>query len=424
MKKYFLQNTLCIAFFLLVNLQFTFSQYPAGTILTEAQVPKYSMPDPFQTASGQLIHTFQQWETIQRPAIYRLFEDNVYGRMPDKSILMKAVVREQGSPAFDNLAVRRQVRIFLYPPDSAVYIDLLMYIPVAVQNHAPVFLGYNFGGNQSIVNDTSIFITNKSKYPVSVEKVPERGSDATSWPVKEILTAGFGIVTAYYGDIEPDCAEGIQNSIRTSLHEILAIEPLEWGAIGAWAWGLSRILDYLETDPFVNAKKVALIGHSRLGKVALWAGASDSRFAMVISNESGEAGAALSKREFGETIKNITDQFPYWFVPAYKSFSGNSEALPVDQHMLLGLIAPRPLYVASAEGDLWSDPHGEFLSLLNAERVYNLYHLTGLNTYFIPKANHPVGGIIRYHIRTGGHGINSYDWQQYIKFASEFLKIN
>lgn len=196
----------------------------------------------------------------------------------------------------------------------------------------------------------------------------------------------------------------------------------EWGAMGAWAWGLSRMIDYFETDKDVDAKQVILTGHSRLGKASLWAAANDTRFALVVSNNSGEGGAALARRNFGETIAIMNKTFPYWFSPKFHEYSGQADKLPVDQHMLLALMAPRPLYVASAVDDLWADPKGEFLSAKNAEPVYALFGKKGLGVIEMPAVDQPVGNTIHYHIRTGGHGMTAYDWQQYIKFADKHLK--
>lgn len=390
----------------------------------ESKVPPYTLPDPMLMANGKRVANAAQWNNIQRPYIYHLFEKNVYGRYPKTPVAIRYIVRESAGDALDGIATRKQIRIFLKPGDTAVFVDVLIYLPNNVKRPAPVFLGYNFRGNATVQSDPAIFISNRKAYPkfTQANNDASRGSDSSSWLVKEIVAAGFGVATACNGDIELDNKDGWKTGIRTTLRDVLKIQPQEWGAIDAWAWGLSRIMDYIVKDKDINAKKVAVIGHSRLGKTALWAGASDTRFSMVISNNSGEGGATLSKRWFGETVKLINTNFPHWFADTYKKYNDNTDSLPVDQHELLSLIAPRPLYVASAAEDLWADPKGEFLSAVHAGPVYALFGKKGLGTDVMPPVFHPVGNTIQYHIREGKHGITLYDWKQFIRFAKEMWK--
>jgi hypothetical protein len=236
-----------------------------------------------------------------------------------------------------------------------------------------------------------------------------------------LINAGLGSITASCADFEEDFDQGYKNGVRTLLAKELGLSAEEWCANGAWAWGLSRILDFLETQKMVDTKKVVLHGHSRLGKAALWAGACDQRFAGVISNESGEGGAAISRRNYGENLWRITNSFPHWFYKDYKNYAYKEHELPFDSHVLLSLMAPRPLYVSSAVGDQWSDPLGEFLGAQLTDVVYQLYHKEGFKKETFPHLNTPVGNHIRYHIREGKHDINEYDWTQYIQFAKDIF---
>jgi hypothetical protein len=396
------------------------AQLPASTNVDESKVPPYILPDPLLMSNGKKVKDASDWNNIQRPYIYQLFEENVYGRYPTQPVAIHFKIRESSDDALNGLATRRQVRIYLHPTDTTIFTDVLIYLP-HLKAPAPVFLSLNFNGNQTVNKDPEIFPSQNQTETNATSFGSARGSDAY-WHIEDVIAHGYGVATAYYGDFEPDNKDGWKTGIRTTLKDVLKIEPQEWSALGAWAWGMSRIMDYLQQDASIDAKKVVLMGHSRLGKASLWAGASDTRFAIVISNESGEGGAALAKRWFGETVKLINDQFPHWFVAAYKKYNDNTDSLPVDQHMLLALIAPRPLYVASAADDLWADPKGEFLSAVNAGKVYALFGKKGLGTDEMPPVNHPIGNTIRYHIRTGKHGVTLYDWQQYLAFADMQLK--
>jgi len=259
--------------------------------------------------------------------------------------------------------------------------------------------------------------TQKLVHPVASEG--SRGKSAQQWQLEKILAHGYGLATVYAADIEPDFPGAISYGIRPLFFKPgqTAAAADEWGALGAWAWGLSRVMDYLEKDRDVDAKRVAVFGHSRMGKTALWAGAQDTRFSIVISNESGEGGAAISRRNFGERTADLNAHFPHWFCGNFTKYSGREEAMPFDSHMLLSLVAPRGLYVASAEGDQWSDPRGEFLGALTASPVFELLGKKGLGNSEMPGLQQPIMRDVAYHIRAGKHDVTAYDWEQYLKFA-------
>lgn len=395
----------------------------------ESKIPGYILPDPLQMANGKRVTSARQWMEFQRPVMLQLFKENVYGQYPGKPKNMHFKLASTDSSALNGMAIRKEVTIFFTTDEKGPSMNVLLYIPKQSRKPVPVFTGLNFYGNHSVSNEKGIILSdkwirdNKEKNIINNRATElSRGTSASSWPVEEMIKRGYGLATAFYGDVEADHAEGWKTGIRTTMKNELNINANDWSAIGAWGWSLSRMLDYIETDASFNAKQVIITGHSRLGKAALWAAANDSRFSIIISNESGEGGAALARRWYGETVEKINKQFPHWFNTKFKEYNNNENKLPVDQHILLGLMAPRPLYVASAEGDQWSDPKGEFLGLKNAEPVYSLFGKKGLGVDEMPAVNHPVGETLGYHNRTGKHGINLYDWQQYIDFADRQLK--
>ena len=382
----------------------------------ESKVRPYSLPDPLTLLNGQKIRTGEQWQAKRRPEIVRLFEQNVYGRTPSVRVTPHFKVVSTDRRALDGRAVRKQAVISFDGQVSGPKIHVLLYLPANTKGPVPVFVGLNFGGNHTVHADPGIALPETWMKQVRTPGTEEsRGRGAGQWQVDRILSRGYGLATAYYGDIEPDFNGGRQHGVRQMLKKESADD--EWGAIGAWAWGLSRMVDYLVTDKEVDGKRLALIGHSRLGKAALWAGAQDDRFAIVIANNSGEGGAALSKRNFGEDVWRLNNNFPHWFSAPYRQYSNNEAALPVDQHMLVSLMAPRPIYVASAAEDLHSDPRGEFLSAVHAGPVYELLGKQSLGTDAMPGLHEPILKTIGYHIRSGKHDVTAYDWDRYCDFA-------
>jgi hypothetical protein len=392
----------------------------------ESKVAPYTLPDPLSFISAKSVTSTGEWTKRRAPEILKLFSENVYGSLPRGPKSTRFEVVSKKNDAVNGKAIAKQVRIYF--GNSSEYMDMLLYTPVRTSRPVPVFIGLNFMGNQTVLDDpwiplTTRWVGNNTSYGISDNKTNERtrGAQSTRWCVEMLMDAGFGLATAYYGDLEPDYPEGWKTGIRTTLQSSTGLQPEQWGAIGAWGWGLSRMMDYLETDKMIDAKKVVITGHSRLGKAALWAAANDRRFALVVSNESGEGGAALARRNYGETVQRITTVFPHWFVAKYSTYGQDPSKLPVDQHMLLSLLAPRPLYVASAQDDQWADPYGEFLSAYHAGPVYDLFGKKGLGTERMPAPEEPVGDVIRYHMRKGEHDIKPYDWQQFITFAKQHL---
>jgi len=405
-----------------------------GINYDESKVPEYTLPDPLVCLDGTQVTDKETWFKKRRPEILKLFEEHVYGRAPN------APEKQQGAGtearALNGQAIRsqRDVQWLDHRGNTVLRMTILIYLPANAKGPVPTFLALNFRGNHTIHSDPNITIT-KSLVRGKKPTAKSRGAASSRWAVEKILKRGYGLATIYYGEIIPDNKNGLKSGPHRFYLKPGRKKPApdEWGAIAGWAWGLSRALDTFtsldefarlekEAGPRVDPKRVIVMGHSRLGKTALWAGAVDARFAMVISNNSGCGGAALSRRAFGETVKRINTSFPHWFCDNFNKYNDNESALPVDQHMLISLIAPRPVYVASAQKDRWADPRGEFLSCKHASPVYRLLGTEGLPAKDRPPVNQPVMGRIGYHIRSGGHDVTDDDWDQYLKFADKHFK--
>ncbi len=399
----------------------------------ESKIPEFTLPDPLVTEGGKPVTDAETWNSVRRPEILKLFQSQVYGRGPKPCPIRHELVSTKNDAA-GGKAVRREVDVFFGESDDATSMRLLIYSPKTVEK-APAFLGLNFKGNHSIDPDPSISLNKnwmrKGEGTSEDHRATEaaRGISSSRWPVEMIVDRGYALVTIYYGDIDPDFDDGFENGIHGQFQSETESIPQgeKWGSIAAWAYGLSRALDYLQQDDRIDADRVAVIGHSRLGKTSLWTGATDTRFKMVVSNNSGCGGAALSRRAIGETIGRINTSFPHWFCDNYLQYNLKENECPVDQHQLISLIAPRAVYVASATEDRWADPKGEFLSAAAADPIYRLLGTDGFGGDSVPSempaANQAVKqGTIGYHLRAGRHDVTSYDWAQYLDFADRHLR--
>lgn len=398
----------------------------------ETAIPDYELPSCLITNEGKVVSNAAMWEKTRRAEILELFESEVYGRSPEACKILHKTISKKND-ALGGKAVRREVDVTMQVGSKSTTMRLLIYTPRS-RVSVPAFIGLNFQGNHTVdasdeISITDNWVRNRGGIKDNRANASTRGTAAGRWAINKIIDRGYGLVTIYYGDIDPDFDDGFENGIHPQFANQTSriTEGERWGSIAAWAYGLSRALDYLELDDNIDATRVAVIGHSRLGKTSLWAGATDPRFKVVISNNSGCGGAALSRRAIGETVERINTSFPHWFCDNYLKYNRNENACPVDQHMLIGLIAPRAVYVASATGDTWADPKGEFLSCVHADPVYRLLGTTGMGDAGLPaafpKPDAPIKtGRIGYHLRTGKHDVTEYDWEQYLDFADRHLQ--
>lgn len=398
----------------------------------ESKIPSYSLPELLTAEDGSSIGTTDEWQNKRRNEIFQLIESHMFGKVPAEKVKVKFEENSLNENALGGKATSKEVSIIFRSGKQQVAVSMLIYLPKGLIGPMPVFLGTNFYGNHTIIDDKDIslptsWIRNNEDFGISNNRASEasRGVRSSRWPVEMIIERGYGLANIYYGDIDPDFDDEFQNGIHPLFNAEGQKKPAndEWGSIAAWAFTLTKAMDYFEKDKAIDAERVAVIGHSRLGKTALWAGAMDERFGLVISNNSGCGGAALSRRKFGETLEAINTRFPHWFCKNFHVYNAKEEDQPFDQHMLLSLIAPRPLYVASAEGDRWADPRGEYVSLYHASEVYQLFDAESSLPKASPAVDMPrIHGYLGYHIRSGKHDLTRYDWEQYLNFADGFFR--
>ena len=393
----------------------------------EAKIPNYILPETLRLENGTYITSVSDWEKLRRPEIIEMFSTQMFGKTPTQNLKVTYKTVAENENDLNGLAHSRQILMTFSNGSDFRDVMLLIFYPNNIKGKAPVMLSYNWGGNQTVAPNSDIIPSISAQRRIAKDSTRvRRGNDSSFWSINMIVSLGYAFVTLSPTDIYPDTKgiEAKEESIMPLFDDYKTTKdnPDSWGAIGAWAWGLSRVMDYMEKDTRLDAKKVAIMGHSRHGKAVLWAGAQDKRFSVVISNNSGCGGAALFKRVIGENIEIITTAFPYWFCKNFNQYAANEDKLPFDQHQLLALVAPRALYVASAEDDLWADPKGEFLSAVYAGQIYKLYGKKGLETDIMPQIHQPIMvGDVGYHIRAGKHSVTNYDWLAFINFANKSL---
>lgn len=378
------------------------SKENSGFNYYEDKVPNYTLPVILTSKDGLEIASSDLWNKIRRPEILELFRKNIFGRVPDTKYSETFKLLSLDSSVFERTATQKEILISIESGGKLLSFNLTLFTPNNVKQPVPSFLLIDPWFSES--------------------NTPRWKQKGNYWPVEEALARGYGMAIFDASQLDPDNFDNFKNGI----HAILDKNPRPddaWGTLAAWAWGASRCMDYLVTDRNVAADKIAVVGHSRAGKTALWAGAEDTRFAMVISNESGAGGAALARRRFGETVARLNAAFPHWFCTNYNKYSNNEVALPVDMHMLLALIAPRALYVDCADEDLWGDPHGSYISLYNAVPVFKLLGWNSSIPESMPPLNKQViSGRVGFHIRDGVHNMLLKDWSWFMDFADIVLK--
>lgn len=378
----------------------------------ESKVPSYDLPPLLISDEGNPITTPDEWRTIRRPQILSLFSNLVYGRVPVAATSVKTsvdILRTDGE-FMGGKATKKEVQITFRNSKGKAEMLVLVFVPNNIDGPVPALMIHSFDNTRS---------------PGFRDNPREPDKLRNGWPLGEMIKRGFGLVVVYQQDLvahnEVDFSHGIAPLFYKEGQSFP--KAYEWGVLSIVAWGAMRAMDYLETDDDVDQTRVAIMGHSKMGKATLWTAAQDERFALAVSAQSGCAGAALWRRKSGETLEKMVTRFPYWLCRNAWKFTGQEDDLPVDQHMLLSLIAPRPVYVFSGEEDRWADPRGEYLSAYHASEVYRLLGKTGLSSVASPVLDESIiESDVGYHVRPGGHSVEPSDWKRIMDFMEYHLK--
>lgn len=369
----------------------------------EEQVPAYTLPDPLVASNGSKIVTADDWNKRRREELMELFRSHVYGRRPDVEYSIRFEQTKVLEGVFEGAATGRSMTAIITVADRSFSFQFVVFVPNKRKKAVAAVVHIN------------------NRYFISLEKAASEHDPF--WPARTIIERGYATASFHTSHVDPDRKDGYADGIRSFFANGQAPADEVWRSLSAWGWAASRVLDYLDSLDAIDGTRVAVVGHSRGGKTSLWAACEDTRFAIAYSNDSGCGGAALSRRAYGETVGRITTSFPHWFCKPYSEYADRESELPVDQHEVMALIAPRGVYVASADEDLWADPRGEYASLVAAAPVFRLLNKNAISNPLMPALNQPrVSGQTGYHIRTGGHGLGDTDWTWFLNFTDRLLK--
>ena len=382
----------------------------------ESKVSSYTLPEVLTLKSGEQVTSANTWLSLRRPEILELYKENIYGYVPATTPAVRYDLLSTEQGLFNNTASRKVLRVTFGEKASYAIAYVVIYLPTHVKGPAPLLLHMTFSGAYPI------------KLSPSDADYKRRATFNEQGPIETIISHGYGYAILHYTDIEPDMPWNKPNrpvGVRALALNKNQTEPgsKDWGAISAWAWGVSKIIDYFVSDPEIDSKKIGLIGHSRLGKTAIWTGAQDTRIALVFSSCAGELGTSLARRDYGETVDDMAENFSYQFCANIQKFRSNWNAMPVDTHMMIALNAPHPVFITGGTKDLWADPKGEFLAEVEAGKVYLLLGKQDLGANQFPAVDTPlISGDLGFHYHTGAHAILDSDWEAFLKFTDKYFK--